>query len=157
MKRDFGLYLDYLGKERFRAVIIHNDKISTLSQFARKAAETFKGKYIDLLEHFKTNAELAKTIDVFSLEKLVDFLEKESKDQSFLIIDKIDFLLDTWQKTEGVAFYRMIRNQWDSYKNSMKSILIFSMHSSEETADLKIRDSQDNARIHPLSNFKAID
>jgi len=157
MKTNFGSYLDYLGKERFRAVIIYNDKISTLSQFACKAAETFNGKYIDLLEHFKTHSELAKAIDIFSLQDLLDFLQNESRDQSFFIINKIDILLDTWQKTERVAFFRMIKNQWDSYKNSMKSIIIFSMHSSGEILDLKIKDSQGNTRIHPLSNFKAID
>ena len=157
MKKDFGLYLEYLGRERFRSIIIHNDKLGSLSQFAVMSAKAFKGKYINLIEYFKNHSELAQSIDTFSFQDLFILLQNESQGESLLIVDNANFLLDTWQRNKREAFHRMVKNQWDSYKDSMKTILVFCLHSSEEIVNLKTLDSQGNERINPLSSFKSID
>ena len=153
MKADFGSYLEQLGKERFKGFIIHDETLSKLTYFAQKAAKKYEGKYIDLLEYFKNHKELSSTIDIYSLENLMSFLVNESTGQRLIIIHKADFLLDTWSKDERAAFYRMIDNQWDTFKKSMNSVLVFCLHTSEEVINSKISKN----RVHHLSNFKAID
>jgi hypothetical protein len=153
---DFSDYLEYLGSQKFRSIIICSENPSSLSKFVKKASKRYKGKYIDLLELFRDSEDLSKNIDIFGVEDLLSMLLVESNGQSFLIIDRIDFLLDTWQKEAKVAFFRMVENQWNSFQESMKAILIFCLHSPDGAEDLKILDSQGKSRIHMLSNFKAI-
>ena len=125
MKIDFSQYLDLLGKEKFRSIIIYSDSYDALSQFALKAVRKYNGKLLDILDYFKKNKELASKLDIFDIEKLISLLKEVSATESFLFIYKIDFILDTWHKKEKDAFYRMIRNQWNSFFDDMKATLIF--------------------------------
>jgi len=156
MKIDFPQYLDLLGKEKFRSIIIYSDLYDALSQFALKAVRKYNGKLLDILDYFKKNKELASKLDIFDIEKLISFLKEVSATESFLFIYRIDFILDTWQKKEKDAFYRMIRNQWNSFFDDMKATIIFLLHTSGEINDIEILDSYGKTRIHSLSDFKAI-
>lgn len=156
MKIDFFQCLDLLGKEKFRSIIIYSDSYDALSQFALKAVRKYNGKLLDILDYFKKNKELASKLDVFDIEKLINLLKEVSATESFLFIYKMDFILDTWQKKEKDAFYRMIRNQWNSFFDGMNATLIFLLHTSDEINDIEILDSHGKTRIHSLSDFKAI-
>ena len=156
MKIDFSQYLDLLGKEKFRSIIIYSDSYDALSQFALKAVSKYNGKLLNILDYFKNNKELASELDIFDIEKLIRLLKEISTTESFLFIYKIDFILDTWQKKEKDAFYRMVRNQWNSFFADMKATLIFLLHTSDEINDIEILDSSGKPRIHSLSDFKSI-
>jgi hypothetical protein len=73
-----------------------------------------------------------------------------------LNIDRVDFLLDTWRKKQRNDFYRLIENQWDGYKDTMKAKLIINLQTSSELESLTILDSQGNSRIRELSEFSDI-
>jgi hypothetical protein len=72
------------------------------------------------------------------------------------VIDRVDFLLDTWRKSERQDFFRFIKNQWDSYKDGMKAKLIVVLQTSQEIESLKILDSQGQSRIFRLNDFNDI-
>ena len=156
MKKDFGEYLSWLGTEKFRSIIIHHTGSKVLNQFAQQAANRFDGIYFDVLDHFKNDQELAKQIDTFGVEELKLLLKEKSKGQYLLIVDRIDFLLDTWQKKEKEAFYRLIKNQWNSFIKGMEAIVVFCIINNDDLEDLKILDTRENSRVHPLSIFKNI-
>lgn len=156
MKIEFSQYLDFLGKEKFRSIIIHSDSYYPLNQFAQNAVRKYNGGLLDILDYFNRNKALASQLDIFDIEKLLNLLKKVSVTENFLFIHKIDFLLDAWQKKERDAFYRMIRNQWNSFFDDMKATLIFLLHTRDEINDLKIIDSFGKTRVHSLSDFKAI-
>lgn len=156
MKIDFSQYLDLLGKEKFRSIIIYSDSYDALGQFALKAVRKYNAKLLDILDYFKKNKELASKLDIFDIEKLIILMKEVSATESFLLIHKIDFILDSWQKKEIDAFHRMIRNQWNSFFDDMKATLIFFLHTSDEITDIEILDSYGKTRIHFLSDFKAI-
>jgi len=145
-------------QERYRALIIHTIpmKSPNLTAFSQKFCNNLGGKYLDLLEFFIQSPELSETIDRFSPEKFRELLIQQSRSYSLLVVDRIDFLIDTWRKTERQNFYRLVQNQWDSYREGMKATLVLCMQSSQEIEALKIYDSQGNSRILCLTDFKDI-
>ena len=147
-----------LEQERYRSVILHAapEKSPSMSQFCQKVCKQTNGKYLDLLEFFIQSPNLSENIDSFSPEKLRELLIEQSKGKSLLVIDRVDFLLDTWRKSERQSFFRFIKNQWDSYKDGMKAKLIVVLQTSQEIELLKILDSQGQSRIFRLNEFKDI-
>ncbi len=147
-----------LEQERYRAVILHAipEKSPSMSRFCQKVCKQTNGKYLDLLEFFIQSQNLSENIDSFSPEKLRELLLEQSKGQSLLVIDRVDFLLDTWHKSERQDFFRFINNQWDSYRDGMKAKLMVVLQTSQEIESLKILDSQGQSRIFRLNDFNDI-
>ena len=148
----------HLEQERFRAAIIHvtPEKSPSLSTFCQKVCQQSFGKYLDLLEFFIQSPSLSEKIDSFAPEKLRGLLIEQSLGQSLLVVDRADFLLDTWRKSERQDFFRLIANQWDGYKEGMKAKLVFALQTSHEIETLKIFDSQNQSRIFRLTDFNDI-
>ena len=155
MPRDFFDYLTYLGQQRFRAFIIHEgpDESHQLTAFVKKACHSHNGKYLDLLDLFIEREELSKNIDSFNPGKFRDLLINECDNHKLLIIDRGDFLLDTWRKKQKESYFRMIKNQWDSYRDGMKTILTFCLQSSDDIRQLELLDSNKENRIFTLADF----
>lgn len=147
-----------LEQERYRAVILHAvpEKSPSMTHFCQKVCKQTNGKYLDLLEFFIQSPNLSENIDSYSPEKFRGLIIEQSKSQSLLVIDRVDFLLDTWRKSERQDFFRFINNQWDSYKDGMKAKLIVVLQTSQEIESLKILDSQSQSRIFCLSDFNDI-
>ena len=150
--------LKHLEQERFRAMILHAapEKSLSITQFAKKISERTGGKYLDLLDLFIHTEELSEHIDRFNPAELRKLLIEQSKGSSLLVVDKIDFILDTWRLKERNDFYQLIRTQWDGFKDGTKAILVFCLQTSLEIEALNIRDSQENSRVLSLSAFNDI-
>jgi len=150
--------LAQLEQERYRAIILHTtpDKSPLLTTFCQKICRNVNGKYLDLLELFIQSPALSESIDSFGPERLRELLITQCQGQSMLLVDRADFLLDTWRKSERQDFFRFINNQWDGYKEGMKSKLIISLQTSLEIEALKIFDTQGNTRVFHLNDFNDI-
>jgi len=150
--------LSHLEQGRYRAAVIHTvpEKSPALSLFFQKLCKQANGKYLDLLEFFIQSPALSESIDRFSPEKFRNLLIEQSQGQSLLVVDRADFLLDTWRKSERQGFYRFVNDQWDSYKDGMKAKLIVGLQTSQEIEALKILDSQGQSRIFRLRDFNDI-
>jgi hypothetical protein len=158
MSFDAFQYLKYLNDMRYRAIILHAppEKGNAATRFARSLCTQANGKYLDLLELFIHEDHLREKIDSFSPEKLRILLIEQSKGIDLLCIDRADFLLDTWRREERKDFYRMIRDQWDAFKDDTKAKLIVILQTSSELEQQKIMDSQDQSRVLRLSDFNDI-
>ena len=158
MAIDMLAFLQDLGQERYRAVILHAppDKGPAVSQFAQKVCRKSGGTYLDLLELFIQSPELSQHIDSFSPEKLRALLIEQSHSNSLLVVDRVDFILDTWSRAERQIFFRMVNDQWDSFKDSMRAKLIVCLQSSQEVEALRLRVSQVSSRVLHLSEFNDI-
>jgi hypothetical protein len=151
-------FLKELDQERIRGAIIHAtpEKGAAVTQFAQKTCLLSKGKYFDLLSFFIEHQELAQIIDRFGPENLRKLLIEQSQSFPLLIVDRADFLLDTWTRSERQDFFRMIKDQWDGYKDGMKAKLIFCLQTSQEIEALKILNSQGESRVRQLTDFNDI-
>jgi hypothetical protein len=159
-KMPFDVYetLTHLGQERYRAIIFHTipEKSPSLTLFCQKICKRSKSKYLDLLELFVKSAVLSESIDSFNPEKLRGLLIEQSRSQSLLVVDRADFLLDTWRKSERQDFFRMIQNQWNGYQDAMKARLVICLQTSQEIEALIIVDSEGQSRIFQLTDFNDI-
>jgi len=152
-------YLSQLEQERYRAIVLHSapEKGASATQFAKKICTRLGGKYLDLLDYFIQSEELCKQIDRFSPEEFRKLLIEKSKGQTILVVDRPDFLLDTWRRAEKKDFFGLIdRNQWDGFKEGMKARLIVCLQTSQEIISMQTSNAQDQRRIFQLSDFNDI-
>ena len=159
MSQDILKYLAQLEQERYRAIILHAapEKGAAVTQFANKICTRLGGKYIDLLDVFIQTKELREQIDRFGPEEFRKYLVEQGNGQSLLVVDRADFLLDTWRKTEKKNFFGLLdKNQWDGYKDGMKARLVICLQASQEIEALRATDSQGQSRVWQLSDFNDI-
>lgn len=151
-------YLDVLGREKFRTIILHTppDKSLELSKFTSRLLRHKGGEAFDLLAFFQKDPTLASNIDRFGPEQFKVMLVKQSEGKELLVIDRLDFLLDTWRKEERLAFYRMVKQQWNSFLESTRATLVFCLQSSSEIHDLNITDTRGHSRVLALADLNEI-
>jgi hypothetical protein len=151
-------YINVLGQEKFRAIILHAPpaKSQELSKFAGRLLYHKGGSAIDLLIYFQEDPQLASGIDRFGPEQLKTLLIEQSKGKDLLVIDRPDFLLDTWRKEERLAFYRMVKQQWNSFLENTRATLVFCLQSSLEIEDLNITDTRGRSRVLALAELNEI-
>lgn len=150
--------LKHLDQERYRAAIFHTspEKSPSLSTFCQKVCQQANGKYLDLLELFIQTSSLSEKIDSFGPDKLRELLINQSQGQALLMVDRADFLLDTWRRAERQDFYQLITNQWNGYHDNMRAKLVFALQTSQEIEARQILDSQGQSRIFRLTDFNDI-
>ena len=158
MSLDVFAYLEQLSHERYRTMILHAapDKGLALTRFVQRIAERNGGKYFDLLEYFVQSAQLSSRIDSYRLENLKDLLIDQSRGARLLILDRPDFLLDTWTPPERQSFFRLLANQWDGFRDTTRSILLIAMQTSIEMQQVSLLDAQGQSRIFQLDDFNDI-
>lgn len=150
-------YLKTLDLERYRGIYIHTvpENCEALTKFITRVAKKANGKYIDLLNQFIQSKKLSENIDSFRPEKMRSFIIEQSKSQSLLIVDRVDFLLDTWKKKDRESFYQIILDRWDGYKEDTKVKLIICLQTSSEIDNLKNIVSRTD-RVFQLDEFNEI-
>ena len=155
---DLLQYIKSLGSEKYRSIIIHAspDKSAVLSEFASNLARATEGEFVDLLNYFYDHADLASKIDQFNPEKLKNLLKEKSSGTDLLIVDHLDFLLDTWRKEERRAFFRMIKRQWNSFLEEYRATLVFCLQTTTEIRNLTIIDTHGNTRVLSLSELNEL-
>lgn len=158
MALDVFEYIKQLDQLRFRAVIFHAapEKNAALTRFVQSLCARANGEYLDLLGAFIENDELRGKVDSFNPHKLRALLIERSKGKNLLCLDRADFLMDTWRRTERTDFYRMINNQWDGYRDETQSKLIVTLQTSIELEQQNIVDTSGQSRIFRLSDFNDI-
>lgn len=152
---DLLQFIKSLGSEKYRAIVIHASpqKSAFLTEYAIKLSKATGGEYLDLLEFFYDHSDLASNIDQLSPEKFKYFLMEKTNRIDLLIINRMDFLLDTWRKEERRAFYRMIKHQWNSFLEDYRATLVFCLQTSTEIRNLEITDTHGNTRVLSLSEL----
>jgi hypothetical protein len=151
-------YISSLQQERHRAIILHIDaqRSPALTEFCRRLCERTGGKYVDLLDLFVQEPDLNGRIDRFGPEDLRDLIVQMSRDCSLVVVDRADFLLDTWSRPQRQNLFKLIADQWDGYKQSTRARLIFALQSSLEVEALRIMDSRGRSRVLRLTDFREI-
>jgi len=93
---DILSYIDRQKRESYRAFFIVGAANFGKSDFAKKVAEEANGRYIDLLVLFLNEQSLSDSIDTFRPKDLERLLIDLGDNAELLIVDNIDFLINTW-------------------------------------------------------------
>lgn len=84
--------------ERYKHFIIYGPPKLGKTKLWKRIAASMNGKYLDLLALFLANDELTAQIDIFGPQRLIELIQNEA--DSFIVIDQVDFLLNTWDDTQ---------------------------------------------------------
>lgn len=150
-------FINSLSGERNRTFIVHNGPATGKSKYARQFAEKSKGKYLDLLGRFEKNAELKKRIDIFDIRDLEDLLVEEAKDTNLLILDNVEFLLNTWNEDGYDLLFHLLAKKWDSFKPSYRAVLGIFLITNRKILDLELKTSKGETRVFHLSELESLE
>lgn len=126
--------IDEQLQERYKHFIIFGPPLKGKSDLAKFISREKSSVYVDFLFEFKNNQKLKEEIDVFNVAKLKIYIDNiaNKNNKRLLIIDHIDFLIHTWNKTqmqELITFIEMGENNYSclfimqDYKDISKLIL----------------------------------
>ncbi|MCB9211066.1 MAG: hypothetical protein H6609_17000 [Ignavibacteriales bacterium] len=146
-------FYNSIKDQRYLSVIIHSKPNKDLSDFAKKSADVLHAKYFNLFSYFSENIELAESIDSFTDQSLIELFYAQAENNSILIIDQVDFLLDTWDKVEQKNFFNLFDKQWDTWKLSNRTGLILFVETNGilDSADIKFQNG--TKKIYELNEF----
>ena len=98
--------------ERYKHLAIYGPALQGKTKLAKHIAEKYNGIYLDLLQDFFKKDELKTGIDVFGPSKLITFINQRQGASQLMIIDQMDFLINTWDDPQLREFLVFIdRNQ----------------------------------------------
>ncbi len=149
------LYKELKG-QKFFSIIIHSKPNTGLSAFAEKAANAVGAKYINMHELFLNNKELAGKINSYSDQDFQEFLRSEVKNNSAIVVDKIDFLLDTWNKNKMESFLKLFNKQWNTFSPVYKVPLIVFIETNPYLEGFELYFEDGKPKVYQLSQFNAL-
>ena len=141
---DIQEFISFQASERYKAFILHGPVGNGKSTVAKKIAHVCGGEYIDLLGEFYKSDKLKERIDTFGPEKLKKFLLERKASKGLIIIDNIDFLLNTWTNREKMEFLNTIEKLSNV---ETKHTFVFVLQSDSFLEEKKITNTNKDSRI----------
>ncbi len=158
-KYDLRQYLTTQGQETFRACIIHAPAMSHKTELARRIRDVLGAYLLDLQVYFVEHPELAERIDRFrprDLEKLLLKLDVPKRTGTgIVVVDNLDFLLNTWTKRRLEEFVAMIDLRLKSPGVTDKTF-VFIVQTNPTVVRYDLRNTRGQPRILPLDAFHAL-
>ena len=145
--------INFQTKEQYRAVMILGPANCGKTRFAKLLAEKIRAKYIDLLETFVDDQNLSKSIDTFDVFTLKKYLLKLIAEEPVIIVDNIDFLVDTWSEHEKGEFLNLV----DKLRsNETKKTFCFFVQEEDVFDSKRILNSRNESRVIHLDQIAYI-
>ena len=150
---DLTKLIDFQTKEQYRAIMIIGPANSGKTKLANLLAQKIKAKYLDLLDIFAKNESLAKSIDTFDVPNLKKYLLDLAINEAVVIVDNIDFLVNTWSDREKGEFLNLVEKL---RSNETKKVFCFFVQEEENFKSKSIFNSRNQSRIIHLSQVAHI-
>lgn len=145
--------INFQTKEQYRAVMILGPADCGKTRFAKLLAQKIKAKYIDLLETFVNDENLSESIDTFDVYSFKKYLRNLVADEPVIIIDNIDFLVNTWSEREKGEFLNLV----DKLRsNETKKTFCFFAQEEDIFDSKPILNSRNESRIIHLNQIAYI-
>lgn len=97
---DIDKFVQMQLNERYKHFLIYGPPLYGKTKYAKYIAERYGGTYIDLLNEFCSDNEKKIIIDIFSPAKLIKFLESIESNSKIIVVDQMDFLINTWSDND---------------------------------------------------------
>ncbi len=150
---DLVKLLDFQSKEQYRTILVLGLPGSGKTRYAKQLARVTKAKYIDLLDIFSKDMALSENIDLFNVVRLKKYLINLPISESVIIVDNIDFLLNTWNDHELSEFFNLVEKLRSN--ETTKTFCIFAQDLKILSAK-QIYNSQNNSRVIALNQVAHI-
>lgn len=133
-------------QERYKHFIIFGPPMYGKTKLAKHISEIFNGVYIDLLNDFQKDPSKKSIIDIFGPSKLIAYIKGvDCSDKKLMVIDQIDFLLNTWDDSQFREFLVFVD------QNQSELSCMFMMHNYrilERETPIKQNDKGHNRLIN---------
>jgi predicted AAA+ superfamily ATPase len=150
---DLTKLIDFQTKEQYRTIMILGPANSGKTRYAKLLAQKIKAKYLDLLDIFANDKNLSKSIDTFDVSSLKEYLLNIKGTEPVVIIDNIDFLVNTWSDREKGEFLNLV----DKLRsNETKKVFCFFVQEEDIFDSKPIFNSRNECRIMHLNQIAHI-
>ena len=134
-----------------------NDLIASghKTETARRMCDMLGAYLLDLQAHFLERPELSSRIARFDPEDLEKLLLQLEVPQPIVVVDNMDFLLNTWSQTRRKRVVGMVDLRLKSPGVTNKTY-VFMVQTDPAIAGRSVKNTQGHPRILPLNAFYAL-
>jgi len=154
-KIDLREYMATQGQERYRAFIIHAPAMAHKTMLAHRMEEVLGAHLLDLQATFLEHPELAKRIDLFRPRDLEKLLLSLDVPQNVVVVDNMDFLLNTWTNRRLGELVGMVELRLKSPDTTNKTF-VFVVQTNPVLLEQGLKNSRGQPRVVPREAFYAL-
>lgn len=134
-------FVESQGKERYKNFILFGPAMSGKTELVKKLADKMGAKYIDLLEEFVRDTKIKAAIDTFEPRDFKLYLKSLRDRDKLIIVDNMDFLFNTWDRSEQQSFFNFVEMDED------QSIFCMVLQDSKSLKGVCFRNNQGQKRV----------
>jgi len=126
---DLKALIDHQRHERYRALLILAEPGQGRSRKAHRLADRIGAHYLNLLDYLEARPELCARIDRFGIDELEELLLGLETPEEIVVVDDLDFLLNTWREGQREAFVEILLDQrLDTLERGVKLLIFFALN-----------------------------
>lgn len=145
--------INFQTTEQYKTLMIMGPANSGKTQFAKLLALKLRAKYLDMLELFVDSEDLSKSIETLEVSRLKKYLLALRVEESIIIIDNMDFIVNTWSEREKGEFLNLV----DKLRsNETKKTFVFFLQEDDIFVSKRFLNSRKENRILLLDQIADI-
>ena len=148
-------YVATQATESYRAFIIHGPAMSGKTRLARRMADALGAYVLDLQAHFVAHPDLCARIDRYRPHDLEKLLLALDVPESLVVIDNMDFLINTWSPKHRRGFVAMMDKRLRSPGDTDKTF-VFLIQTDPLIVRHELSNTRGQPRILPIDAFYAL-
>lgn len=148
-------YLRIQQQETYRAFIVHAPAMRGKTAWARRLRDELDAYLLNLQQYFLEHPELAGEIDLYEPEDLEKLLLDLDVPEPVVIVDNIDFLLNTWTDADHDHLIGMVERRFKSPGFTNKTF-VFMIQEHPRLLRRPLLNSQGQPRVVALREFATI-
>ena len=153
-KYNLQQYLVTQSQETYRACVIHAPAMGNKTATARRVRDRLDAYLLDLQAYFLERPDLAAGIDCFRPADLEALLRALDVPQALVVVDNLDFLLNTWTRGQVDEFLSMVESRFKSPGDTDKTFVFF-LQPHPDVVGHALHNTRGQPRILPLDAFYA--
>lgn len=148
-------YLRTQQQETYRAFIVYAPAMRGKTAWARRLRDELGAYLFDLQQYFAEHPELVKEIDLFEPEDLEELLLGLDVPESVVVVDNVDFLLNTWTDADRDHLIGMVERRFKSPGVTNKTF-VFMIQEHPRLLRRPLPNSRSQPRVVALRQFATI-
>lgn len=148
-------YIAIQATESYRAFIIHGPAMSGKTRLARRMRDVLGAYVLDLQAHFVAHPDLCARIDRYRPRDLERLLLALDVPESLVVVDNLDFLLNTWSPRHKREFVAMVDQRLRS-PGVTDETFAFLIQTDPLIVRHKFTNTRGQLRILPIDAFYAL-
>ena len=148
-------YIAIQATESYRAFIIHGPAMSGKTRLARRMRDVLSAYVLDLQAHFVADPDLCARIDRYRPRDLERMLLALDVAESLVVVDNVDFLLNTWSPKHRREFVAMVDKRLRSPGDTDKTF-VFLIQTDPLIVRHELTNTRGQPRVLPIDAFYAL-